>query len=247
MADSRTLRKVETGGELPSFRHFDMVVAGFVVVLLCSNLIGPGKTVRLELFGWPLVFGAGNLFFPISYIFDDVLTEVYGYAHSRRAVWAGFFALIFAALMSTAIIYLPADPNEPFNVQLQPAIALVFGNTPRIFLASVVAFWAGDLANSYVLAKMKIITDGKWLWTRTIGSTVVGEGVDSLIFYPVAFAGIWTSATLVSVILTNWLFKVMVEVLFTPLTYKVINALKRAEGIDLYDSNTDFNPFTLKA
>jgi uncharacterized integral membrane protein (TIGR00697 family) len=247
VAAGKVVRKIETGGALPAFRHFDLVMAGFVAVLLCSNLIAPGKTVRIDVLGWPLVFGAGNLFFPISYIFDDVLTEVYGYAHSRRAVWAGFFALIFAAVMSTAIIHLPADPNEPFNTQLQPSIELVFGNTPRIFAASVIAFWAGDFANSFVLAKMKIVTEGKWLWTRTIGSTIVGEGVDSLIFYPVAFAGIWTARTVFTVVVANWVFKVLMEVLFTPVTYKVVAWLKKAEGVDLYDSNTDFNPFTLEA
>jgi uncharacterized integral membrane protein (TIGR00697 family) len=241
------LRRVETGGApLPTFRHFDLVMTGFVVVLLCSNLIGPGKTVRLDLWGFPLAFGAGNLFFPISYIFDDVLTEVYGYAHSRRAVWAGFFALVFATLMSTAIIWLPADPREPFNARLQPAIEVVFGNTTRIFLASILAFWAGDLANSYVLAKMKLLTNGRWLWTRTIGSTIVGEGVDSLLFYPIAFGGIWTARTLVTVVVVNWVFKVMMEVVLTPVTYQVIGWLKRAEGFDLYDAKTDFNPFRLE-
>jgi uncharacterized integral membrane protein (TIGR00697 family) len=241
------LRKVETGtGEEPRFVYFDLVMVGFVVVLLCSNLIGPGKTVRVHLLGWPLVFGAGNLFFPISYIFDDVLTEVYGYARSRRVIWAGFFSLVFASLMSLAIIHLPADPGEPFNKLIQPAIETVFGNTPRIFLASVIAFWAGDFANSYVLAKMKIVTEGRWLWTRTIGSTIVGEGVDSLIFYPVAFIGLWSAQTVVSVVVANWIFKVLVEVVATPVTYRIVAWLKRAEGIDFYDTHTDFTPFSLE-
>ena len=240
------VRKVDAS-ETRSFRYYDLVLVGFVTLLLCSNLIGPGKTVRLELFGWPLIFGAGNLFFPISYIFDDVLTEVYGYARARRAVWAGFGALVFAAAMSTAVIHLPADPAEPFNKALQPAIEVVFGNSPRIFLASIVAFWIGDFANSYVLAKMKILTEGRWLWTRTIGSTIVGEGLDSLVFYPIAFAGIWTTRTLAAVVLANWAIKVLVEAVLTPFTYRLVNGLKRAEGIDVYDTRTNFNPFTLDA
>jgi queuosine precursor transporter len=246
LPDEPHLRRLDTGGDLPQFRYFDLVMAGFVTVLLCSNIIGPGKTVRFELWGLPLVFGAGNLFFPISYIFDDVLTEVYGYAHARRAVWAGFFALVFAAVMSFAVIHLPVNQGDAYSVKLDPAIALVFGNGPRIILASIVGFWVGDFANSYVLAKMKILTGGRWLWTRTIGSTIVGEGVDSLVFYPIAFAGLWQTGTLLQVIVFNWFVKVMLEVVLTPVTYKVVNGLKRAEGIDLYDSHTDFTPFSLK-
>lgn len=229
------------------FRYYDLVMAGFVTVLLCSNLIGPGKSCRVELLGFPLVFGAGNLFFPISYIFDDVITEVYGYARGRRVIWAGFFAILFASLMSQVIILLPLDPSEPYNLKLQPALEVMFGNSLRIVLASIVAFWAGDFANSYVLAKMKILTKGRWLWTRTIGSTVVGEGVDSLLFYPIAFYGLWSAQTVVRVVVFNWLFKVAVEIVFTPLTYKVINYLKRKEGVDVYDLGTDFNPFSLQA
>lgn len=231
----------------PSFRYYDFVVTGMVAVLLCSNLIGPGKVCALTL---PLIgavsFGAGNLFFPISYIFDDVLTEVYGYARARRAIWAGFAAMVFASVMAWAIIHLPPDPNEPYTQQLQPSLELVFGNTARIALASIFAFWFGDFANSYVLAKMKIWTRGRWLWTRTIGSTVVGEGLDSLVFYPIAFYGLWTTQALVSVIVFNWLLKVGVEILATPLTYLVVNTLKRAEGLDTYDRHTRFNPFSLR-
>jgi uncharacterized integral membrane protein (TIGR00697 family) len=230
-----------------TYRYYDLIMAAFVTVLLCSNLIGPGKSCRIEILGQTLVFGAGNIFFPISYLFDDVLTEVYGYARSRRVIWAGFGAMVFATIMSTVIIHLPVDSQEPFSVKLQPAIELVFGNGVRIVLGSLLAFWAGDFVNSFVLAKMKIWTGGRWLWTRTIGSTIAGEGVDSLVFYPMAFAGLWTTHTLLSVIAFNWIFKVLMEVLATPFTYRVVAFLKAREGVDFYDRGTDFNPFSLEA
>jgi hypothetical protein len=220
-------------------------MAAFVTDLLCSNMIGPGKSVAVSVFGFPLVFGAGNLFFPISYVFGDILTEVYGYAKARKVIWAGFGALIFSAVMSWVVTHLPPDPAEPFNAKMQPALEVVFGNSFRIVLASMIAFWAGDFMNSFVLAKMKIWTKGRWLWTRTVGSTVVGEGVDSVIFYPIAFAGIWTSTTLVKVILFNWVFKIVVEVVMTPVTYAIVGALKRAENEDFYDVGTNFTPFSL--
>lgn len=233
-------------GRRRGYKYLDLVTAMFVTVLLCSNLIGPGKSVLVTILGFPLVFGAGNLFFPISYIFDDLLTEVYGYAKSRKVIWAGFGAMVFATVMSQVVIRLPANPNENYNKIIQPAIETCFGNAWRIVLASMVAFWAGDFANSYVLAKMKIWTGGRMLWTRTIGSTIVGEGLDSLIFYPIAFAGLWSAQTLISVVIFNWIFKVTVEVLLTPVTYLVIGWFKRAEAEDFYDTGTDFNPFTLK-
>ena len=233
-------------GPAHRFRYYDLIMVAFVTVLLCANLIGPGKSCRIEIFGAPIVFGAGNIFFPISYLFDDVLTEVYGYARSRRVIWAGFAALIFAALMSYVVIHLPVDRAEPYSLRLQPAVELVFGNSWRIVAGSLLAFWAGDFVNSYVLAKMKIWTSGRWLWTRTIGSTLAGEGVDSLLFYPAAFAGLWTTHTLVSVIVFNWISKVLVEVVLTPLTYWVIGNLKRLEGVDYYDRGTDFTPFSLE-
>ena len=233
-----------------NYRFFSFVMVGFVTVLLCSNLIGPGKTIPLEfsLLGIDVdtSFGAGNLFFPIGYIFGDVLTEVYGFARARLVIWAGFGAMIFASIMSAFVIYMPADPAEPFNEQLQPALELVFGGTWRIVLGSMLAFWVGDFVNSYVLARMKVITQGRYLWARTIGSTFVGQGVDSLIFYPFAFYGVWETSTLVSVVIFNWLFKVSVEVVFTPLTYLVVGFLKRAEQEDFYDQGTDFTPFSLK-
>jgi uncharacterized integral membrane protein (TIGR00697 family) len=235
------------------YKYYELIMAGFVTVLLCSNLIGPGKSCAVSLPPWlpfwggtALIFGAGNIFFPISYIFDDVLTEVYGYAKARKVIWAGFGAMVFATGMSWAVIHLPANPAEDYNKVIQPALQTVFGNAWRIVLASIVAFWAGDFANSFVLAKMKIWTGGRMLWTRTIGSTIVGEGLDSLIFYPIAFGGLWSAQTLISVVIFNWLFKTAIEVVMTPVTYAVVGWLKRAEHENYFDVDTDFNPFTLK-
>ncbi|HEX7034791.1 MAG TPA: queuosine precursor transporter [Pseudomonadales bacterium] len=224
------------------YRYYSMMMAGFVTVLLCSNLIGPGKTCVIL----GITFGAGNLFFPISYIFGDVLTEVYGYARARKVIWAGFGAMVFATVMSFVVINMPPDPNEPFNEVLQPSLEIVFGNTWRIVLGSMLAFWAGDFVNSYVLARMKVLTEGRHLWTRTIGSTMVGQAVDSALFYPIAFLGIWEPGTMLKVIAFNWGFKVGVEVVLTPLTYLVVNGLKRAEQEDYFDEHTDFTPFSLK-
>jgi uncharacterized integral membrane protein (TIGR00697 family) len=222
----------------PRYRYYDLVMASFVTVLLCANLIGPGKVARVG----PLTFGAGVLFFPISYIFGDILTEVYGYARARKVVWAGFAALAFASFMASIVVWFPPDPGWPH----QAAFETVFGSTWRIVLASLVAFWAGELCNSYVLAKMKVWSEGKNLYLRTIGSTIVGEGVDSLIFYPVAFLGNWPAEQLLTVMITNYGIKVAWETLATPLTYRIVAWLKRVEHEDYYDRNTDFNPFTLK-
>jgi uncharacterized integral membrane protein (TIGR00697 family) len=236
-------------------------MAGFVTVLVCSNLIGPAKSCAIDL-GWKfvpdwssetglfftsvLVFGAGNVFFPISYIFGDILTEVYGYARARKVIWAGFAAMLFATLMAYVVVKLPVNKAESWNDAYVPAIKLVFGNTWRIVVASIAAFWVGDFVNSYVLAKMKLLTRGRYLWTRTIGSTICGQGIDSLIFYPIAFYGMWQTDTLVKAVVFNWVFKVLIEVLLTPLTYLVVNALKRVEQEDYYDANTSFTPFSLK-
>ncbi|MCK9503811.1 MAG: queuosine precursor transporter [Porticoccaceae bacterium] len=234
------------------FRYYDLIMASFVTVLLCSNLIGPGKIselslpVNFPLLGDSISFGVGNLFFPIGYIFGDILTEVYGYSRARRVIWMGFFALIFATFMSMVILALPTDPGEPFNATLQPALDIVFGNTYRIVIASMIAYWVGDFVNSYVMAKMKILTQGRFLWMRTIGSTMAGQGVDSMIFYPLAFAGIWSADSLIMVIVFNFFFKSGFEALMTPLTYMAVNFLKRKEGIDVYDVGTNFTPFSLK-
>ena len=229
------------------FRYYDFLVAGLVTVLLCSNLIGPGKvcTVTLPWVG-EFSFGAGNLFFPIGYIFGDILTEVYGYARARRAIWAGFAAMAFATFMSFVVLNLTPDLREPWNATLQPALETVFGNTWRIVLASMIGYWVGDFVNSYVMARMKVWTEGRHLWMRTIGSTICGQGVDSLLFYPIAFYGVWSTDALVGVVIFNFLFKLGVEVAFTPLTYFVVGRLKRAEGVDVYDRNTRFTPFSLK-
>lgn len=230
-----------------AYRYYDFLVAGMVTVLLCSNLIGPAKVCALTL---PVIglmsFGAGNLFFPISYIFGDVLTEVYGYARARRAIWAGFGAMLFATVMTQFILRTPPDPNEPYAVQLQPALEMVFGSTWRIVAASVVAYWVGDFVNSFVLARMKVLTQGRMLWTRTVGSTICGQFVDSLLFYPIAFGGVWTHDALLKVMAFNFGFKVLVEIVLTPVTYAVVGALKRSEGVDVFDTHTNFTPFSLK-
>lgn len=220
------------------YRYYDLVMAAFVTVLLCADLIGPAKVAKIG----PIEFGAGVLFFPISYIFGDVLTEVYGYARARKVVWAGFAALGFASLMATIVVWFPPAPSWPH----QDAYEVVFGSTWRVVSASLLAFWAGEFCNSYVLAKMKVRSNGRSLYQRTIGSTIVGEGVDSLIFYPVAFFGIWTNEQLLRVMAANYCIKVAWEALATPITYKVVHWLKRVENEDYYDRETDFNPFTLE-
>ncbi len=225
-----------------NFRYYDFVMAGFVTVLLLSNVIGAGKVavVALPLVGlWP--FGAGLLFFPVSYVIGDVLTEVYGYGAARRCIWAGFGALIFMAFMSFVVVAMPPAPDWGD----QAAYEAVFGQVPRIVLASIVAFWAGEFVNAFVMARMKIWTSGRMLWTRTIGSTVVGQGVDSAIFYPLAFLGAagWTGDLVFWVAVTQWVLKTSWEALLTPVTYVIIGWLKRREGVDVFDTDTDFSPF----
>ena len=227
-----------------SYRYYDFIVAAFVTVLLCSNLIGAGKAAQVELpFFGTVVFGAGILFFPISYFFGDILTEVYGYAHDRRAVWCGFGALLFAAIMSSVVLALKPAPGD-YNANLQTGLEAVFGNTWRIVLGSMLAFWAGSLLNAFVLAKMKIWTRGRFLWARTIGSTAVGEAVDSSLFYMIAFYGIWPTEQVVHVAMAQYLLKTSWEIVATPLTYAVVNVLKRRENEDFYDRETRFNPFS---
>ena len=229
-----------------AYRYFEFVMAAFVTVLICSNLIGPAKIAQIDLpvLG-TIVMGAGVLFFPISYVFGDVLTEVYGYARARRVIWAGFAGLGFASFMAAVVVALPPAPFW----QHQGAYEIAFGSTWRIVAASMVAYFCGEFVNSYVLARMKILTAGKWLWTRTIGSTIVGEAVDSALFYPLAFygSGIIPDDKLPLVMLAQFVAKVSVEVVFTPVTHKVVGWLKRVEHEDYYDRKTDFNPFSLKA
>lgn len=228
-----------------SYKYYDLVLGAFVCVLLCSNLIGVRKITHVtwndeELFA----FGAGNLFFPLSYLFGDILTEVYGYARSRRVVWCGFAALAFASLQSFIIVTLP--PANEFTDQKE--LEWAFGSTWRIALASLIAYFCGEFVNSFTLAKLKIFTQGKMLWTRTIGSTVAGEAVDTIIFYPLAFYGMsWMpNDLLVKVMIANYCIKVGWEVVATPLTYRVVAFFKRKEHEDYYDVNTNFTPFSLK-
>jgi uncharacterized integral membrane protein (TIGR00697 family) len=232
---------MSTTAERPrrAYRYYDLVMAAFVTVLLCANLIGASKVAQV----WGFTFGAGVLFFPISYVFGDVLTEVYGYARARKVVWAGFAALAFASFMSVVILAFPPAPDWGH----QRAFDTVFGSTPRIVLASLVAYFSGEFCNSYVLAKMKLWTGGRLLFTRTIGSTIVGEAVDSLIFYPIAFYGTWPTSLVLEVLVGNYLLKVGWEVLLTPVTYRIVNFLKRAENEDYFDRDTNFTPFALEA
>lgn len=240
---ARSAAAAQPGSGQRTYRYYDLVMAGFVCVLLCSNLIGPAKVAELDL---PLIgtfaFGAGVLFFPISYVFGDILTEVYGYARARRVVWAGFAALAFASLMAWVVVQLP--PAAGWTNQ--PAYETIFGATPRIVAASLIAFWAGEFVNAYVLARMKVMTQGRGLGARMIGSTGIGQGVDTLIFYPVAFYGVWSNELLLAVMGANYLLKVGWEIVALPVTYRVVKWLKRVEHEDYFDRRTDFNPFTLK-
>jgi len=227
-------------------------MAAFVTVLLCADLIGAAKTARVGPFSigglqvGPFTFGAGVLFFPLSYVFGDVLTEVYGYARARKVVWAGFGALAFAAFMSKVVLAFDPAPGD-WNQGYHSAMQTVFGNTPRLVLASLIAYFCGEFCNSFVLAKMKLRTGGRRLWMRTIGSTIVGEAIDSLVFYPLAFYGLWSNDQLLTVLMTNYTLKVGWEVVMTPVTYRVVNFLKRAESEDYFDRDTNFTPFSLKA
>lgn len=226
------------------FKYYDLMMAAFVTVLVCSNLIGPAKVSQIDL---PLLgvltFGAGVLFFPISFIFGDILTEVYGYAASRRVIWAGFAGLAFASFMAWMIVALPPAPFW----QNQEAYEIAFGSTWRISLAGLVAFAVGEFVNSIIMAKMKVKSAGKHLWQRTITSTVFGETIDTVMFVPLAFwnTGIIPNDKIPLVIGAQIIAKIAVEVVFTPVVYKVVAFLKKAENVDYYDRDTDFNPFTL--
>lgn len=217
-----------------AFRYFDIVMALFVAVLLISNV----ATTKILLFG-PFTFDGGTLLFPLSYIFGDILTEVYGYRKSRRVIWIGFFSAGVMALVFQVVGALPPAPGW----ENQEAYMTILGMTPRIVVASLIAYFAGEFSNSYTLAKLKIFTRGRWLWTRTISSTLVGEGVDSLLFVGIAFWGELPWDLFLAVGLSNYVFKVGFEILATPLTYAVVSFLKRAEGVDVYDYDTNFNPF----
>ncbi len=221
-----------------TYKYYDLIMAAFVCVLLCSNLIGITKVAQVGGF----TFGAGNLFFPLSYLFGDVLTEVYGYARSRKVVWAGFGALAFASLMSFIIVHIPPSPMW----HGQANVEAIFGSTWRTSGASLLAYACGEFANSLVLAKLKVKTKGRFLWVRTIGSTIVGEAADTLVFYPLAFLGAWAPELLITVMMGNYAVKVGWEILATPITYRVVGFLKRKENEDHYDVDTNFTPFSLK-
>jgi uncharacterized integral membrane protein (TIGR00697 family) len=229
----------------PNYKYYDLVMAAFVTVLITANIIGPAKISQLDL---PMIgtitFGAGVLFFPISFIFGDILTEVYGYAASRRVIWTGFAGLAFASLMAWVIVALPPAPFW----DNQEVYEIAFGSAWRVALAGLIAFAAGEFINSWVMAKMKIWSQGKHLWFRTISSTIAGEGVDSILFYPLAFynSGVIPNDKIWLVVVAQFFAKTMVEVSFTPFIYKIINFLKRKENIDYYDHQTNFNPFKLK-
>jgi uncharacterized integral membrane protein (TIGR00697 family) len=228
-----------------TYRYFDLVLAAFVVVLVCSNLIGPAKAaqITLPLIG-PVTFSAGVLFFPISYIFGDVLTEVYGYSRARRVIWAGFAALVFASIMAAVVVALPPAPTW----ENQRVYEIAYGNTWRIAGASMVAYFCGEFVNSYVLAKMKVRSEGRFMRTRFVASTVAGEAVDSSIFYPLAFynSGIMPDELVMTLMISQFITKTLVEIVFLPVTTRVVTALKAAENEDYFDRDTDFSPFAVE-
>jgi hypothetical protein len=231
------------------FKYFDLIMVLFVVVLLLSNIASSAKIVDwgISIWGTPLAFDAGTLLFPISYIFGDVLTEVYGFRRSRRVIWAGFAALVFSALYFALVKAMPGEASWQ-GYAGQTAYDSILGgmSSGGIVIASLAAYFTGEFSNSVILARMKVFTKGKWLWTRTIGSTLVGEGVDTLIFIAVAsLAGVFPWELFGTLVITNYIFKVGIEVMMTPVTYWLINRLKRAENEDYYDTHTRFNPFGL--
>jgi uncharacterized integral membrane protein (TIGR00697 family) len=228
-----------------SYKYYEVVTVGFVVVLVCSNLIGPAKIASVDLPLWgPYVFGAGVIFFPISYVFGDILTEVYGYSKARKVIWTGFAALLFASIMAAIVVALPPAPFWKH----QSAYEIAFGNTWRIVGASMIAYFCGEFVNSFVLAKMKVASQGKAMSARFVASTVCGEAVDSALFYPLAFygTGIIPNEALPAVMVAQFITKTLVEILFLPLTVMVVRYLKKVEHEDYYDRDTDFNPFHVK-
>ncbi len=232
---------------MKSYRYFDLIMALFVTVLVVSNVASSAKIVDwgVSLLGIRLAFDAGTLLFPVSYIFGDVLTEVYGYRHARRVIWAGFAALALSAFVFWLVRILPGETTWQVYAG-QAAYDAILGSMSSggIVLASLAGYWSGSFSNSFVLAKMKVLTRGHWLWTRTIGSTLVGELMDTAVFVVVAsLMNVFPWSLFTNLMLTNYIFKCAVEVLMTPITYTVVNRLKHAEGEDFYDRQTDFNPF----
>ena len=217
-----------------TYKYLGTLSVFFVAVLLISNI----ASTKIVQFGW-LTFDGGTLLFPLSYIFADILTEVYGFTRARRVIWLGFFC----AFIMSAILYIVGALPAASDWGNQSAYDAILGQAPRIVFASLIAYLCGEFINSFILAKMKIWTAGKWLWTRTVGSTVVGELVDSTLFIVIAFAGVLPNSLLVTLIISNYVFKTAIEILFTPVTYATVGYLKRAEGEDYYDRDTNFNPF----
>jgi len=221
---------------LAAFRHYELLVHVYVVVLLISNLLGPKPTQV-----GPFIFSGAQLLFPITYIFGDIFTEVYGYGGARRAIWVAFLANVLMGVFALFMVWLPAAPAWP--KENQRAFEIVFGATTRGILASLAAFWIGEFVNSYVMAKMKLWTGGRWLWTRTLGSTVAGQAVDSLVVTFGLFAFTLPVQTILVMAGSGYLFKVLYEAVATPITYAIVAFLKREEGVDVYDEGTNFSPF----
>ncbi|MCX7815932.1 MAG: queuosine precursor transporter [Syntrophales bacterium] len=233
-----------------SLKYYDIIVAFFVTVLLVSNVLSSAKIIDwgISVAGIPLAFDAGTILFPVSYIFGDILTEVYGYHRSRRVIWIGFICLVFSSLFFFAVKLMPGEALWEKTAGQAAYEAVLSGMiSGGIVLASVLGYWSGEFSNAYVLAKMKIVTKGRWLWSRTIGSTLVGEGIDTLVFVSVAtLFGVFPESLWVTLTLTNYIFKVGVEVVMTPCTYVIVAFLKSAENMDFYDYGTDFNPFKIR-
>jgi uncharacterized integral membrane protein (TIGR00697 family) len=223
--------------EHDSFRYFSVIMALFVAVLLISNI----ASTKILLF-WKFTFDGGTILFPLSYIFGDILTEVYGYQRTRKVIWTGFMATLLMSLVLWVVQILPPAPGWPN----QQAFESLIGFVPRIVLASLTAYFAGEFINSFILSRLKVRMKGKYLWIRTIGSTLVGEGIDTIIFCMIAFYKVLPGPLLVTVILSNYIFKCLIEILFTPVTYAIVRFLKKKEQLDVYDRGISYNPFTFK-
>lgn len=233
-----------------SYQYYDLIMVVFVTVLIVSNILSSAKIVDwgFSLFGVRLAFDAGTLLFPVSYIFGDILTEVYGYKRSRRVIWSGFACLALTSVLLFIVKILPGEATWNQYAGQRAYDAILGGMTSGgIVIASLLGYWSGEFSNSFILAKMKILTRGKFLWTRTIGSTLVGEGVDTIMFVSIAsLFGVFPWSLFASLTVTNYIFKVGIEVVMTPVTYAIVNFLKRIESEDYYDYDTDFNPFKLQ-
>jgi len=219
---------------MKQYKYFDVILGLFVAVLLISN-IASTKIIQI----WKFTFDGGTILFPLSYIFGDILTEVYGYRKARKAIWVGFFS----AFLMSAVLWVIGILKPAQGWDLQNSYIAILGQTPRIVGASLIAYFAGEFINSFILAKLKIITKGRWLWIRTIGSTIAGELIDTLLFCFIAFYGLYPNKLLLAIIISNYVFKVGLEIILTPATYKIVRFLKYRENEDYYDYKTNFNPF----